>query len=75
MRTMAYGVAAMLVTATVASAQTATPGDARGAAVSGAAHLHLSAEGMVSEPPDVLVGDLTAEATSPSVCWRTAQGE
>jgi uncharacterized protein YggE len=66
MRTMAYGMAVVLVSAAAASAQTAAPGDARGAAVPSAAHLHLSAEGMVSEPPDVLVGDLTTEATSPS---------
>jgi uncharacterized protein YggE len=66
MRTMAYGMAVMLVSAAAASAQTEGLGDARGAAVPGATHLHLSAEGMVSEPPDVLVGDLIAEATSPS---------
>ncbi len=66
MRTMAYGMAVMLVSAAAASAQTAAPVDARGEAVPEATHLHLSAEGMVSEPPDVLVGDLTAEATSPS---------
>jgi uncharacterized protein YggE len=66
MRTMAYGMAVTLVSAAAASAQTEGLGDARGAAVPGATHLHLSADGMVSEPPDVLVGDLIAEATSPS---------
>ena len=28
--------------------------------------MHLSAEGTIAEPPDVLVGDLTVQATSPS---------
>jgi uncharacterized protein YggE len=47
-------------------AQTPAPGEAQVAAPAGLTHLHLSAEGTVSELPDALVGDLTAEATSPS---------
>ena len=47
-------------------AETAVPAEHGGAPPPPLTRLHLSAEGSVSEPPDMLVGDLTAEATSPS---------
>ena len=64
--TTAFATVALMAACTVVSAQTAAPGEARNAAPPGVTHLHLSAEGSVSEPPDVLVGDLTVEAMSPS---------
>ena len=62
MRTMAYVMAVLALSATPVWAQAPASGEA----YANLTHLHLSAEGSVSEPPDVLVGDLTAEATSPS---------
>ena len=66
MRTMAYAMVALMASTGGVCAQTSAPGNAPGAATPNVTHLHLSAEGTVSEPPDVLVGDLIAEATSPS---------
>ena len=59
-KTAAYAMVALAVAPVWA--QTPAPGEAS----ANLTHLHVSAEGSVSEPPDVLVGDLTAEATSPS---------
>lgn len=66
MKTMARAVVVLAVSAGGVRAQTPAPAEAPGAAAQHLTHLHLSAEGTVSEPPDVLVGDLTAEARSPS---------
>jgi uncharacterized protein len=67
MKTMVSAMAVLLACGVSGvCAQTPAPGEARVAAPPGLTHLHLSAEGTVAEPPDVLVGDLTVEATSPS---------
>ena len=67
MKTMSRAMVVLAISAAGGvCAQTPAPGEAPGAASPNLTHLHLSAEGSVSEPPDVLVGDLTAEATSPS---------
>ncbi len=66
MKTTAYTMAVLVVSAAAAGAQTPAPGEAKGALAPSATHLHLSAKGTIAELPDVLVGDLTVEATSPS---------
>jgi uncharacterized protein len=66
MKTIAYTMVVLVACGGGAWAQTPPPGEARAAAPPSLTHLHLSAEGSVSQPPDELVGDLTAEATSPS---------
>ena len=66
MRTTAYAMVALMVSAGSVCAQTPASSLSPGSGPPNVTHLHLSAEGAVSEPPDLLVGDLTAEATSPS---------
>ena len=55
---------ALVVSYSIADAQ--TPASGEPPAAQAVTRLHLAAEGSVLKAPDVLVGDLTAEATSPS---------
>ena len=76
MKAMAYAMAILACGSPGALAQTPAtpaPGEVQGATSSNVTRLHLSAEGVVSVPPDVLVGELVAQATSPSAA--EAQGK
>ena len=64
MRTTTYAMMALVVSYSIADAQ--TPASGEPPAAQAVTRLHLAAEGSVLKAPDVLVGDLTAEATSPS---------
>ena len=73
MRTTAYAMVALMVSAGSVCAQTPASSLSPGSGPPNVTHLHLSAEGAVSEPPRLLVGDLTAVATSPSRSTRSTR--